>query len=101
MRKNNLHFGKSKNRLFATLLWITGGACVVTSILVGSFIYTHISLNKYHVTMKQLASELDELDGLTNKIIDQEEEYKKQLDTLSQELAKYEPIVIPESMKSK
>ncbi len=95
-----MHFGKRKNRLFTTLLWITGVACVVTSALVGSFIYTHLNLNKYQVTINQLSSELDELENLTNKMVEQEEEYKNKLDTLNQELAKYEPIVIPESMKS-
>ncbi len=83
-----------------TLLWITGGACVVTSILLGSFVYTNMSLNKYHVTINQLSSELDSIKSMTDEMVQQEKEYKNQLEGLSQELAKYEPIVIPESMKS-
>ncbi len=99
MRRNDIHFGKRKNRLFTTLLWITGVACVVTSVLVGSYIYTHINLNKYQVTINQLSSELDDLENMTDQMVEQEEEYKNKLDILNQELAKYEPIVIPESMK--
>ena len=83
-----------------TLLWITGGACVITGILLGSFIYTNIRLNKYQATINQLSSELDSIKSMTDEMVQQEEEYKNKLEGLSQELAKYEPIVIPESMKN-
>lgn len=99
MKRNNLHFGKSKNRLYTALLWVTGGACIVTSILLGSFVYTTMSINKHNVTLNKLSSEIDEMKSIAEGMMEQEKEYKKQLEGLNQELAKYEPIVIPESMK--
>ena len=99
MKRNTLHFGKSKNRFYTSLLVITGGACIITGILVGSFIYTTMSLSKYNAVLSTMSNELDEMRTRTNEMMEMEEEYKKELERLNQELAKYQPIVIPESMK--
>lgn len=99
MKRNTLHFGKSNNRFYKSLLVITGGACIITSILVGSFIYTTMRLNKYNLVLSKISNEIDEMKARTNEMVEQEQEYKKELERLNQELAKYQPIVIPESMK--
>ena len=99
MKKNKLYLGETKNRFYTTLLWITGLVCVITSILVGSFVYTTMSFNKYSTVLNNLSEEMDQLKDRANQMIEQEEEYKRELERFSQELAKYQPIIIPESMK--
>lgn len=99
MKTNHLYLGKTKNKWDKILLWITGVACVVTSIFMASFVYTTMSLNKYNVRLKEVSNEIEQIKSATDEMIEQEKQYKKQLERLEQELAQYKPIVIPDSMK--
>lgn len=98
-RKSTFGVGRRKNYLFEGLVVLTVGAFVATTILVGIFIYVNSSIRKNEAAIATLSKELTILQEQAEEIQSQEAEYKNQLDVLQAELSKYEPVVIPESMK--
>ncbi len=90
---------KSKNYLFEGLVVLTGCSFVATAVLVGAFIYVNSSIHKNEAAITALSDELTVLQEKAEEIRGQETEYRSQLDALEAELSKYEPVVIPDSMK--
>ena len=100
MKKNKLYSNRrKKKRLFPVMIGITVFACIITIVVAGGYMYTSSSMNKYQQVINELTVEIDSLEKNTNEIKMQEEEYKNKINSITQELSKYEPIVIPESMK--
>lgn len=98
-RKSTFGFGRRKNYLFEGLVVLTVGAFIATTILVGIFIYLNSSIRKNEAAIATLSKELTTLQEQAEEIQSQEAEYKNQLNMLQAELSKYEPVVIPDSMK--
>ena len=101
-RKSKFGVGRrrrKKNYLFEGLVVLTVGAFVATTILVGIFIYVNSSIHKNEAAITTLSEQLTTLQEQAEEIQSQEMEYKNQLDALQAELSKYEPVVIPDSMK--
>ena len=100
MRKNQHYFsGRKKKRIFPIMLGITIFTCITTIATAGVYMYTKSSMEKYQKSIDELTLEIDKLEKNTNEIEVQEEEYKNKINSISEELSKYQPIVIPESMK--
>lgn len=101
MKKNKLYATNRRkgNKIFPIMVVTTIFACIVTVIIAGSYMYTSSSLSKYEKAISELTLEIDVLEKNTNEIKAQEEEYKNKINSVAEELSKYEPIVIPESMK--
>lgn len=91
---------RRKNYLFEGLVVFTIGAFIVTAALAGTFIYINGSIHKNEAAITALSDELTTLQEQTEEIQGQESEYKKQLEAIQGELSKYEPVVIPDSMKT-
>ena len=101
MRRKNT-FGirkKKKNYLYEGLIVFTVGASIGTAILGGIFIYINGAIHKNEAAITTLSNELNILQEQVQEIQSQESQYKNQLDTLQDELSKYEAVVIPDSMK--
>lgn len=90
---------RKKNYLFEGLVVLTVGSFVATTVLVGAFIYVNGSIQKNEAAITALSDELTILQEKAEEIQGQETEYRSQLDALQAELSKYEPVVIPDSMK--
>lgn len=100
-RKSTFGVGRRRRKsyLFEGLVVLTVGAFVATTILVGIFIYVNSSIHKNEAAIATLSEELTTLQEQAEEIQSQEMEYKNQIDALQAELSKYEPVVIPDSMK--
>ena len=90
---------RKKNHMLGVLVIISIGACIVTSVLAGTFIYVNGSINRNEAAITTLSDDLTTIKEKVETIKGQEEEYKNQLQSLELELSKYQPIVIPDSMK--
>ncbi|MBU3804187.1 MAG: hypothetical protein H9872_05485 [Candidatus Cellulosilyticum pullistercoris] len=90
---------RRKNYLFEGLVVLTIGTFITTTVLVGVFIYINGSIHKNEAAITTLSDELTILQEQAEAIKKQETEYKNQLDAIQGELSKYEPVVIPDSMK--
>ncbi len=100
MKKHKIYsHSRKKKRLLPIMMGITVLTCMVSVIITGSYLYTSSSMNKYQKAINNLSVEIDDLEKSTNEISMQEEEYKNKIDSIAKELSKYEPIVIPDSMK--
>lgn len=100
-KKNTFGMGKrKKNRLFVGLVVITGIAFTATAVLAGTFVYVNGSIHKNEKAINALSEELTILEQKAEEVKAREAEYKDKLDKLQAELSKYEPIVIPDSMKT-
>ena len=100
MRRNNNYFStKKRTKVFPIMLVITFFACLTTIATSGVYMYTRASMNKYQKSVDELTLEKYNLEKSTNAIEVQEEEYKNKINSIREELSKYQPIVIPESMK--
>lgn len=91
---------KRRKYLFEGLVLFTVGAFIVTVALAGSVLYINSNIQKNEVEITTLSNELTSLQKQIEEIQNQEKEYKNQLDELQGELSKYEPVVIPDSMKT-
>lgn len=102
MTKNNtLGFGKKrKNYAVTVLMMITGAAVVATSLLAGTFIYLNSSIKKNEASIATFSKEISSMQEQVEIIKAQEKEYKNKLEALELELSKYEPVIIPDSMKN-
>lgn len=102
MTKNNtLGFGKKrKNYAITVLMMITGAAVVATSLLAGTFIYLNSSIKKNEASIATFSKEISSMQEQVEIIKAQEKEYKNKLEALELELSKYEPVIIPDSMKN-
>ena len=90
---------RRKNYLFEGLVVLTGCSFVATAALSGAIIYVNSSIHKNEAAITALSGELTILQEKAAEIQGQETEYRSQLDALQAELSKYEPVVIPDSMK--
>lgn len=90
---------RKKNHMLGILVIVSIGACITTSVLAGTFIYVNGSINKNESAIETLSNDLTTIKDKVETIKGQEEEYKNQLQALQAELSKYEPVVIPDSMK--
>lgn len=102
MTKNStLGFGKKrKNYAVTVLMMITGAAVVATSLLAGTFIYLNSSIKKNEASIATFSKEISSMQEQVEIIKAQEKEYKNKLEALELELSKYEPVIIPDSMKN-
>lgn len=91
---------KKRKYLFEGLVVFTVMAFIVTAVLTGTIVTINSSIQKNEVEITTLSNELISLQNQIEEIQNQEKEYKNQLDELQGELSKYEPIVIPDSMKT-
>ncbi len=99
-KSNHIYLSSNKeSRIFPIMIVCTTLACIITIILVGSFIYTSSKVNQNLTDIDNLNTEILELEKIIEEIRVKEEQYKKDINDMNQELSKYEPIVIPESMK--
>lgn len=102
MTKNNtLGFSKKKkNHVVTVLMIITFGALIATSVLVGTFIYLNSSIHKNESAIATFSKEISSMQEQIEAIQVKEAEYKSKLEALELELSKYEPVIIPDSMKN-
>lgn len=72
---------------------------VVSCILIGAFLYINISIKSSNIMSQQLTTEKAALKSQVEELEVKKEHYSNVLQNLDDELAKYQPIVIPDSMK--
>ena len=72
----------------------------VIIVLIISHVYVNYSIYKNERDMEIISANLAEMQKQIDSTKEQEKEYKSQLDELQAQLAKYQAIVIPDSMKS-
>lgn len=100
-RNSTLGFSKKKkNDAVTVLMIITFGTLIVTSLLVGTFIYLNSSIHKNEASIATFSKEISSMQEQIEIIKEQEAEYKSKLEALELELSKYEPVIIPDSMRN-
>ena len=100
MKRNKFEYGRQKNTAYNIITSLTVLACIITVLVTGTFVYTRVNVNKYETSIEALSSELEEIRMQVGEVKEQGELYKGELGDVSQELSKYEEVVIPDSMKT-
>lgn len=90
---------KQQERLLETLIITAIIAMCVMLILGVGHIYVGSKIYKNQHTVEALSKELEGLESQVNDTKGKQDEYKKQFEQLQSQLAKYQDIVIPDSMK--
>ncbi len=101
MKSKKIILNKKRNPFYTVMIWITSLVCVITGVLVGGFVHMSMSIAKYEENLHVLSQEVEDMQEATREALEQQEQYKSQLELLEKELAQYKPIVIPDSMKHK
>lgn len=98
--KNNLNFGaKKKNRFLGACIAITILSVGMTVGLLGGHIYITSSINKNTANVETISESTDSLKAEVQSVKDQMKVSEDELVSLQDNLAKYEPVIIPDSMK--
>lgn len=100
-RNSTLGFGKKrKNYAVTVLMIITAAAVVATLLLASTFIYLNSRIKKNEASIATFSKEIANMQEKVEGIKAQESEYKSKLQALELEISKYEPVIIPDSMKN-
>lgn len=98
--RSNLNFGaKKKNRLLGVCVAITILGAGLTLGLLGGHIYIGSSINKNTASIEAISERTDSLKAEVQSVKDQKKASENELLALEDSLAKYEPVIIPDSMK--
>lgn len=101
MARNKLHFGsKKKNRLLITCAIVTGVCVISASALAAGHLYMHTQIKSNETNIEEIKASTAAVEQEIEVVKSQEATYHEQLDKLNQELSRYEPVVIPDSMKA-
>lgn len=71
----------------------------VIIVLIISHVYVNYNIHKNKRDMETISANLAEMQKQIDSTKEQEKEYKSKLDELQAQLAKYQAVVIPDSMK--
>lgn len=93
------HTLKKINPVLGILMALTIIGFVVSCILIGTFLYINISIKSSTVMNEQLTVEKTNLESQVNELEEKKKHYSNLLQNLDDELAKYQPVIIPDSMK--
>ena len=92
--RSNLSFGaKKRNRLL--------GVCVALTILglLGGHVYLASSISKNTTSVKAISESTESLKAEVQTVKEQQKVSQDELEIIQDNLAKYEPVIIPDSMK--
>lgn len=99
--RNNLNFGSKKNGFLILLVTITVIAMIATGALLAGHVVMVGKVKSNQSSIEIVKQEIQALESQVENAKVQEEEYKKQLNELKEQLAMFEPVTIPDSMKTK
>ena len=91
---------RRRERMLETLILTTFGTVFVTLVLALGYVYINFDIHKNQHSVEALSKELVILQEEVNEAKLKQDEYKKQVEQLQAQLAKYQEVVIPESMVS-
>ncbi len=98
--KSNLNFGaKRRNRLLAVCVALTVLCAGTTLGLLGGHVYLKSSINKKMASVETISENTASLKAEVQSVKDKHQSSKEELEVIQDNLAKYEPVVIPDSMK--
>lgn len=99
--KTSFGYHHRRNVFSRILVIIISIAVLSTCILAGSYIYMNIHIKNNRADIETYKQETKVLETEMQTAKEKEEQYKKQAEILSDQLTRYAPIVIPDSMKTK
>ncbi|WP_054741056.1 hypothetical protein [Cellulosilyticum ruminicola] len=98
--RSNLIFGtKKKNRFLGVCIAITILGAALTICLLGENLFIASSINKNTASIETISKTTEDLRAEVQAVKEQKVAAEKELAELQDNLAKYEPVVIPDSMK--
>ena len=99
-KSRSVNFGaKKKNRFLGVCIVLTAMGITMTLGLLGGHIYIASSINKSTTSVETISQNTESLKAEVNTMQAEKESSQKELTILEDNLAKYEPVVIPDSMK--
>ena len=91
---------KRRKQILETLIMTTFIALGAILILTVGHMFLNWSISKNQHSVEALSKEVSTLQEKIDATKNEQDEYKKQIDQLQAQLAKYQDVVIPESMQS-
>ena len=93
-------YRRQQEKFLETLMMTSLVALVVLLALAIGYVYVNCSIYKNQHSVEAISKELETLQEEIDTVQAERDEYKKQMDQLQAQLAKYQEIVIPDSMKA-
>lgn len=98
--RNTLKFGgRKKNHLLGICVGLTVLGAGITVGLLGGHIYLASSINKNTADIESIAQSTEDLKTQVQQVKEQQQESIDELTAVEDSLARYQPVVIPDSMK--
>lgn len=98
--RSNLNFGtKKKNRFLGVCIAITILGAGLTIGLLGGNLFISNSISKNTASVETISKATEDLRAEVQAVKEQKAAAEKELAEVQDNLAKYEPVVIPDSMK--
>lgn len=99
--KNNLNFGaKKKNKFLGVCIGVTIIGAGLTIGLLGGHVYLVTGINKNTTNIETISQSRESLKTEVEAVKKQQQQLQKELETVEDSLAKYQPVIIPDSMKN-
>ena len=92
-------YRKRLGKILEILMMVSLVALGVLSALAVGYVYVNCSIYKNQHSVEIMSKELETLQQQIDTVEIEREEYKKQMDALQAQLAKYQEIIIPDSMQ--
>lgn len=80
------------------IIWITG---ILSGVLAATMVWIGAKIQDNHQAAEAITQEILPLKEEVERAKEQETDYKTHLQALEQEISRYEPVIIPDSMKVK
>lgn len=100
MAKRNSLYGRKKSTFLKIVMGITIMMSLFTMAISASLVVININIHRSQKTVVEMKNSMTSLENELSSVKDQEKEYRSQVEKLQQELSQYEPIIIPDSMKT-
>nr|WP_303244118.1 hypothetical protein [uncultured Cellulosilyticum sp.] len=98
--RSNLSFGaKKRNRLLGVCVALTILGAGMTLGLLGGHVYLASSISKNTTSVKAISESTESLKAEVQTVKEQQKVSQDELEIIQDNLAKYEPVIIPDSMK--
>ena len=101
MAKRASLYGKKKSRFLTTVMTLTLIMSFTTAVLSIGLVTMNFKIYRQNKVVSEIQGNMSTLEAEINSVKLQEEEYKSKAQKLQQELSQYQPVVIPDSMKTK
>lgn len=100
MARNKIHFGTKKKNRFPLFCIILTGICAVSAgTLIAGHLYMYTQIKSNEANIETIKEKTTTIEQEIEVVKAQEATYNTELEKLNQELSRYEPVVIPDSMK--